>query len=50
MRARASITLSAAAQVHVTAATVVGRRVGKRECAASVVAVRGPDQGATRTG
>jgi hypothetical protein len=40
----------AAAQVHVTAATVVARRVGKTQCAASVVAVIGPDQGATRTG
>jgi hypothetical protein len=40
----------AAAQVHVTAATVVARRVGERECAASVVAVIGPDQGATVTG
>jgi hypothetical protein len=40
----------AAAQVHVTAATVAARRVSATECAASVVAVIGPDQGATRTG
>jgi hypothetical protein len=39
----------ASAQVHVTAATVVARRVSERECAASVVAVIGPDQGATVT-
>ena len=44
----------AAAQVQVTAATVVARSIGERgtghACAASVVAVTGPDQGATRTG
>src|SRR4051794_1240705 len=40
----------ASAQVHVTAATVVARRVSESECAASVVAVIGPDQGATVTG
>ena len=40
----------AAAQVHVTAATVTARRVDESQCAASVVAVIGPDQGATRTG
>ncbi|HEY6889655.1 MAG TPA: hypothetical protein VI300_17790 [Solirubrobacter sp.] len=40
----------ASAQVHVTAATVVARRVSETECAASVVAVVGPDQGATVTG
>jgi hypothetical protein len=40
----------ASAQVHVTAATVVARRVSESQCAASVVAVIGPDQGATVTG
>ena len=43
----------AAAQVQVTAATVAARSTGERggyACAASVVAVTGPDQGATRTG
>src|SRR4051812_2762807 len=40
----------AAAQVRVVAATVAARRAGDRECSASVVAVIGPDQGATVTG
>ena len=40
----------ASAQVRVTAATVVARRVSESQCAASVVAVIGPDQGATVTG
>ncbi|MDA0161959.1 hypothetical protein OM076_16920 [Solirubrobacter ginsenosidimutans] len=40
----------ASAQVHVTAATVVARRVDESQCSASVVAVIGPDQGATVTG
>jgi hypothetical protein len=40
----------AAAQVHVTAATVAGRRASATQCAASVVAVIGPDQGSTVTG
>lgn len=44
----------AAAQVQVTSATVAARRIGEggtgHACAASVVAVTGPDQGATQTG